>query len=208
MPKLKPVKPTNPILRKSCKTVSRKELHTKKVQGIIEELLDYVYQTSNKGEDRDKDKPSVVGLAANQLGVDLRIAVVDLGIGHKSYNDVHVLINPVITWSSKTLLEKDEGCVNLSNTRGLVKRSKRVKLDALDRSGNRIGLDVSGWPAVLLQHEVGHLNGNLFIDFLDNPKKAHLVETDDFLKYKKNRKEWDKFIDVSDLAVKLTAGTN
>jgi peptide deformylase len=158
-----------------------------------------VYGHSNKGDKRDRSVPSVVGLAANQLGLPYRIIIVDLGIGRKKYNDLHVLVNPEITWSSKSLIRKDEGCVNLKYIRGMVPRSKRVKVSCLDRSGNKINFDLNGWAAVLLQHEVGHLNGELFIDHLDDPKKAHLVEDGDFLQYKKEKNEWNKLIDVSDL---------
>jgi peptide deformylase len=196
-----PLLPDDILLRKKCKIVSLRELRTKDVQNVINQLLDYVYANS-KSTKNGKKKPRVVGLSANQLGYDLNVAVVDLAIGHKDYNDIHVLVNPVITWSSKTLIEKDEGCVNLPDVRGLVKRSRRIKIEAFDRSGNKLTLDLNGWPAVLLQHEIGHLNGKLFIDYLSNPKKAFLVKQKDFSNYKKNSKTWDKFIDVSDLVVK------
>lgn len=199
MPKLKPITSTNPKLRKICEPITLRELRTKKTQDLIESLLSYVYATNNKGADSRRDKPSVVGLAANQLGVNQRIVVVDLGIGHKSYSDIHVLVNPVIKWKSKTLTERSEGCVNLNGIHGFVKRSTRVKLDAYDRSGNAISLDIHGWPAILLQHEVGHLNGELFIDLLPNPKKAHLVDDSEVVEYKRNKKSWKKFVDVSDL---------
>jgi len=180
MTNLKVLKPDNPILRLKCNELSLKELKTRETQLQIEELLDYVYETSNKGEKRDKSKPSTVGLSANQLGLNKSIVIVDLGIGHKSYNDIHVLINPEITWKSKTIINRDEGCVNLDHIRGLVSRSKRVKVSALDRSGNKIQLDLTGWSSILLQHEIDHINGILFIDHLNNPKNAHLVKEGQF----------------------------
>jgi peptide deformylase len=199
MPKLYPLKPDDPTLRKVCHTVNLPDLRHNSLQSDIENLLDYVHNSSNKGDKRDRNRPSTVGLSANQVGLDLSITVVDLGIGHKSYNDLHVLINPMITWSSKTIIEHDEGCVNLDHIRGFVKRSSRIKLDAYDRSGNKISLDVHGWPAVLLQHEVDHLNGKLFIDKLEDPKKAFLVKDKQLLEYKKLKKDWNKFIDVTSL---------
>lgn len=201
MSKPSPLPPSDPLLRRVCKPIGLRQLHTKKVQTIVEELLDFVYVTNKTSKTAKRKKPRVVGLAANQLGIDLSIAVVDLGVGHKTYNDVYVLINPIIKWSSKTIIERDEGCVNLDHIRGFVKRSRRVKVEAYDRSGNKLSLDLNGWPAILLQHEVGHLNGELFIDRLDNPKKAHLVKNNELPEYKKQKKNWNKFIDVSKLVV-------
>lgn len=202
MPKLKALKPSDRLLRQAPRPVSLKELRTKKIQSEIEDLLDFVYQTSNKGTSRDKSRPSTVGLSANQVGLDLSIIIVDLGIGHKSYNDIHALINPKITWSSKTTVDKNEGCVNLDFVRGFVKRSSRVKIEAYDRSGNKISLDVHGWAAALIQHEIDHLNGRLFIDRLDDPSKAHLVRHQDLISYKRLKKHWDKFVDVTSLVKK------
>lgn len=199
MSKLYPLKPTDRLLRQIIQSISLRELHSKQPQSKIEDLLDFVYQSSNKGSQRDRTRPSTVGLSANQIGLDLSITIVDLGVGHKSYNDLHVLINPRITWSSKTIVERDEGCVNLEHIRGFVGRSARIKVEAYDRSGNKISLDVHGWPAILLQHEIDHSNGKLFIDKLKNPKKAHLVNDGQLLNYKRSRKAWDKFIDVSPL---------
>ena|ERR1035438_6727272 len=189
--------PDNDLLRRVCSKVSLRQLRSKVLQNKIDDLLDFVYKGSNKGATRNKTRLSTVGLSANQVGLDFSITVVDLGIGHKSYNDLYTLVNPRIIWSSKTQIERDEGCVNLDHIRGFVKRSYRVKVEAFDRSGNKISLDLHGWPSVLLQHEVDHLNGRLFIDKLKDPKKAHLVKTGELVEYKKVKKDWNKFIDVS-----------
>lgn len=138
-----------------------------------------------------------VGLSANQIGIDKRISVVDLAIGRKRYSDIHVLINPEIIWRSKSILERYEGCVNLPEIWGEVKRSKRVKVNAYDRSGNKLTIDTNGWSAILLQHEIDHLYGKLFIDHLPDPTKAHYVESDQMKDYRKNYKHWHVFTDVS-----------
>lgn len=144
MANLSPLRPTNNLLREKAVEISLKRLRSKEVQSEIEQLLDFVYGHSNKGDKRDRSVPSVVGLAANQLGLPYRIIIVDLGIGRKKYNDLHVLVNPEITWSSKSLIRKDEGCVNLKHIRGMAPRSKRVKVSCLDRSGNKINFDLNG----------------------------------------------------------------
>lgn len=191
--------PADPRLRQPCLPISPTELRTKKTQQLIEDMLEIVYGKNNKGTNRDSNKAMTVGLSANQVGIDRRISIVDLAIARKGYSDIHVLINPEIIWRSKTLLDRSEGCVNLPHIWGYVKRSSRVIVQSLDRSGNRLQLDVDGWPAILLQHEIGHLNGELFIDYLEDPTKAHLIQEGEYKAAKKAKKNWDKFIDVSDL---------
>lgn len=196
---LKILEAKNPILRKPCLTITPQQLRTKSIQDKINEMLDFVHGKSNKGTTRDTNKPMTVGLSANQVGINSKISIIDLAIGRKSYNDIYVLVNPEITWRSKSIVERREGCVNLPTVWGYIKRSKRVKVKAVDRSGNKIDLDVKGWAAALLQHEIDHLNGKLFIDHLDNPKKAHLVLSGEYKAHKKAKKTWKKFIDVSRL---------
>ena len=70
-------------------------------------------------------------------------------------------------------------------------------MEAWDRSGNEIALKLRGWPAVLLQHEVDHLNGRLFIDRLADPKFADLVRPNEYDAYRKQKDEWLSKIDVS-----------
>lgn len=197
--KLSVLKPTDPKLRKISRSVVRKEIRTKDFQDTIEELLDFVYASNNKGKNRDRKIPSTVGLSANQVGILKQISIVDLAIGKKRYSDIHVLINPQITKHSKVITEKSEGCVNLPEIWGVVPRFKWITVKALDRSGNEITIRAQGWAARLLQHEIDHLHGKLFIDKLPDPAKAHFVKHDGMIEYKKNWKTWDKFIDVTDL---------
>jgi peptide deformylase len=196
---LKICKAKDPSLHEPCQEVSLKEIRTKEFQNIIESMLDIVYGKSNKGKSRDTNKPTTVGLSASQVGINKRISIVDLGVSHKSYNDLHVLINTEIYWYSKTKVRRSEGCVNLPEIWAYIDRAKRIKVRAYDRSGNRIELDLNGWPAILLQHETDHLNGKLFIDRLDNPKKAYRVKKGQLREYKKLKTKWNHFIDVSSL---------
>ncbi len=200
--KLEALDPKDPLLRKICQQVSRQELKTKKFQEIVESVLDFTYEKSNKGPQRDRNKHTTVGLSANQVGVDKQISVVDLAIGKKEITDMHIIINPAITWKSKTKTNRCEGCVNLPHIWGYVERSARVRVKAMDRSGNLIQIDAKGWPAILLQHEIDHLNGYLFIDKLPDPKKALLVKEGEFKTFNKEKKNWTQYIDVSDLIKK------
>ena len=193
------LKPHDPLLRTICQPILKKDLRKTSVQLEIEAMIDYVYGNNNKGKSRDRASTMTVGLSANQVGINKRISIVDLAIGRKGYSDLYVLINPEIIWASQTTVENCEGCVNLPTIWGYVKRSKKVKVKALDRSGNELILTLNGWSAILLQHEIDHLNGKLFINHLDDPKKAHHVEKNDYRKYKTQKKLWKKYIDVTDL---------
>ena len=196
--------PTDTRLRTNSEPISPSELKTKSVQLLIEEMLDLVYGQSNKGAGRDTNKPTTVGLSANQVGINKRISIVDLAIALKGYNDLHVLINPEVIWRSRSTIERREGCVNLPDTFGFISRSNRVIVEALDRSGNHLRLDLKGWAATLLQHEIDHLEGHLFIDRLSDPTHAHLVEKGDYQSYKKAKKDWTKFRDVSGLVLRVS----
>lgn len=194
---MKELKPTDPRLRQVCKEINRRELHSKKLQNTIDRLLDFVYGRSNKGQKSNRNKPMTIGLSANQVGIMQKICVVDFAIRRRTQSDVHVFLNPKITWYSKTVLKRWEGCVNLPNIWGEVPRFKTVKVSAVDRWGNEFTIKAKGWQAVLLQHEIDHLNGVLFIDRLKDPTKAHLVKPDQYKLYKKNHKHWTQYIDVS-----------
>ncbi len=200
---VQPLEPNDSKLRTSCKRVTKRELRTNAVQHEIEQLLDYVYGTSNKGESRDKRKPMTVGLSANQVGFETCISIVDVAIAQKRFNEVLVLVNPEITWKSRTIREFDESCLNIPEVWGWTKnRSNRVKVSALTRSGQDIHLDVNGAAAVLLQHEIDHLNGTLFIDHLEDPTRACLVKSAELSEYKnarRRKRQWRKRADVSHL---------
>jgi peptide deformylase len=130
-----------------------------------------------------------------------QICIVDMSIGRRGYYDLHVLVNPKIVWRSQTMVEKAEGCVNFPTIWGKTRRSATVRVEALDRSGNEIKLKVTGWAAVLLQHEVDHLNGRLFIDRLPDPTQADLVGAGEYKNYRKQKSSWLAKIDVSDRVI-------
>lgn len=197
--KICPLDPGDIRLRQACESVSLRELKSMKFQKVIDAMLDLVYGRNNKGKNHDSNKPMTVGLSANQVGIMKQISIVDLAIGRKGISDIHVLINPQIIWHSKSTFKHNEGCVNLPEIWGEVRRYKEVMVEAYDRSGNILTLHTKGWPAVLLQHEIDHLNGYLYIDRLDDPARAHKVQKGNMQEYRKKKKEWNAFIDVSSL---------
>ena len=104
-----------------------------------------------------------VGLAANQVGQDLQIFVIDKKLAEE--NSVpDAFINPEITEYSKELAEAEEGCLSMPYYWRQIKRAKKVKLKALDENGKKIKFKAKGFLARVLQHEVDHINGLLIKD--------------------------------------------
>jgi peptide deformylase len=195
-----PLKPTDERLRLVCDVVQPHELRAKAFQTQIDRLIAYVYGNNPKGTEGKPSRPITVGLSANQVGIMKRICVVDMAIGQKGFHDLHVWVNPRITKRSKAMQTQSEGCVNLPQIWGPVTRHKTVTVQTLDRSGNKLTLELKGWAAILAQHEIDHLDGKLFIDHLADPTQAHLVADSEIRTYnKKQSANWAKTIDVSHL---------
>ena len=106
-----------------------------------------------------------VGLAANQVGQDLQIFVIDAKLAEK--NGVpDAYINPEITEYSKDLAEAEEGCLSIPNYWHQIKRSKKIKIKAMDENGKKIKIKARGFLARVLQHEYDHLQGILIKDLV------------------------------------------
>ena len=120
-----------------------------------------------------------VGLAANQVGVARRVAVVDVG---EEDPPPLVLINPVITERNGVLLA-EEGCLSIPDIFGDVERAESVVLEALDQDGHPYRVQAAGFKARAIQHEIDHLDGVLFIDHLSAVKRGLLMA-----KWKKSRR--------------------
>jgi peptide deformylase len=132
----------------------------KKVKEVNEktnQLIDNMFETMYEEDG--------VGLAAPQVGMLKRIAVVDI----REDNPI-VLINPkIIEEEGKAIME--EGCLSIPNRTGDVIRSRRIKVRSLDKEGNEVEFEAEGFEARAIQHEMDHLDGVLFID-----KMVELVE--------------------------------
>lgn len=139
----------DPVLKKQCQAVE-------KVTGKIKKLLDDMAETMQAADG--------VGLAAPQVGVELRVVVIDVGEG------LIELINPV-------LLEKEgcqkglEGCLSVPGVFGEVERYEKVVVEGLNRSGRKIRVTGSGLLARALQHEMDHLDGVLFVEKAESLQK-------------------------------------
>jgi peptide deformylase len=144
----------DPVLRSKARTVSKID-HS--IQKLIDDMIDTMRAASG------------VGLAAPQVGVPLRIAVIEI-----PGQEVITLINPVIV---KRIGERvlTEACLSVPGYQGEIKRSMVVKVKAKDRHGKEIRLKGENLLAQALEHEIDHLNGMLYIDRLESPEKLHKV---------------------------------
>ena len=159
---LKVAKLGNPILRQISKQVDLKELADQ--QGELQDFIDDMIDTM-----REEDG---VGLAAPQVNRSLQIVVLEYE-NNERYPDessipVTVLVNPVLSDYGEEKVLGWESCLSLVDFRGLVSRSTSVTLKAYDRDGDRIEKRATGFEAVVLQHEIDHLNGKVFLDRMED----------------------------------------
>lgn len=99
-----------------------------------------------------------IGLAANQVGQDLRLFIIDEKLADEAGTS-SVFFNPEITEYSKDTDELEEGCLSIPQSYNPIKRAKKIKIKAIDENGNKIKLKARGFLARVLQHETDHLNG-------------------------------------------------
>jgi len=138
---------------KTVKTIDRT------VQNFIDDMAETMY-----------DAPGT-GLAAIQVGSDKSIIVYD-GLTGPEKGDLKVLINPVIISSSGETISEQEGCLSVPDYREDVKRAQFVHVEGLDRDGKPVVIKTDEFLAIVLQHEIDHLNGILFIDRISKLKRS------------------------------------
>ena len=114
-----------------------------------------------------------IGLAATQVDVHQRVVVIDVSEEH---NQPLVLINPEIVWASPERHKGDEGCLSVPGIYDGVERSVAVRVQALDRHGKPQTLEADGLLAVCIQHELDHLLGKVFVEYL-SPLKRNRIKT-------------------------------
>lgn len=111
-----------------------------------------------------------VGLAAIQVGWDKSVLIYDIAPREES-RELHVLINPEIITQEGQIISENEGCLSVPDFRADVKRSEFITVEGHDEEGNPIRLDAEGILAIVLQHEIDHLNGTLFIERISSLKR-------------------------------------
>lgn len=184
------VPPHDPILLTQAADVMSEEITSPEIGELISTMLQIAY-----GEQKDPKKPVMVGLAAPQIGVAKRIILVDVGAGgHGEIGDLRIYFNPEIVWQSEEKTEWYEGCYSTDRVCGVVSRSSRIKITALNRKGESIEETYEGYTARIFQHEIDHLNGIVFVDHIIDDEKLHWVEKDEFPEYRNNEgwRTWAK----------------
>ena len=111
-----------------------------------------------------------VGLAAIQVGSDKSLIIFDESLGNEN-RSLKVLINPTIVSAEGSVLSDNEGCLSVPDFRADVKRNSAVQVEGVDRTGKPVRIERDDFLAVVLQHEIDHLNGVLFIDRISSLKR-------------------------------------
>jgi peptide deformylase len=119
------------------------------------------------------DAPGI-GLAAIQVGVPRRLVVLDVSKNEEA-KEPQILINPEVVWSSDERNVYEEGCLSIPDYYAEVERPSRVRVTYLDGKGERREVEADGLLATCLQHEIDHLNGVLFIDYLSRLKRDTVI---------------------------------
>lgn len=179
------VAPNNPILNITAEPIPPEGITTGETKNTIEKLLNIAY-----GQQKDRTKPVLVGLAAPQAGISKRIILVDVGAdGHGGVSNLQVFINPEITWFSDEKTEWYEGCYSTDRVCGIVKRPVSIRVKAFNTKGEETEREYSGYVARIFQHEIDHLNGKEFVTHINDASKLHWVEDNEFPLYR-DKEAW------------------
>jgi len=156
MAKLKILEYPNPRLRIKAQPVAE-------VNDSVRKLVDDMFETMQEAQG--------IGLAATQVDVHKRVIVMDISEEH---NELRVFINPEIEVLEPETVPYDEGCLSVPGFYESVSRPCHVMIHALDRDGKAFEEEASGLLAVCIQHEIDHLQGKLFVDYL-SPLKREII---------------------------------
>lgn len=146
----------DPRLRKIAEPVT---VFDEKLEVLIEDMLETMYAAEG------------IGLAATQVNVHKRLLVIDVS---ENRDTPQVFINPEFTVLEDELSEYDEGCLSVPGFYETVSRPRAVKITAKDAKGEEYELTAEGILATCIQHEIDHLNGKLFVDYLSTLKRQRI----------------------------------
>ena len=163
--KLKIVQAGDPVLRKQSRPLTKEEIRGASIQLLIELMRDTM-----------REAPGV-GLAAPQIGKSIQLAVIEdradylerlsadeLEETQRAAIPFPVIINPKLTLLGNSSAQFFEGCLSVAGYQAVVDRALNVRVECLNERGEEITLKAQGWYARILQHEIDHLNGTLYID--------------------------------------------
>jgi len=168
MSKLPIVSIPDKILRQKTQPVTR-------FDADLQRLIDNMIETLREANG--------VGLAAPQIGRPIQLAVIltlpeedDEGNEIEDTRELYVIINPEVFWRSKETVKGIEGCLSIPGYLGEVERHESIRVRGLDRHGRKVRLRLYDWTARIFQHEIDHLNGELYIDKLTGPENIWTEE--------------------------------
>ncbi|MDR1928924.1 MAG: peptide deformylase [Endomicrobium sp.] len=156
--KLKIIKYGNPILRKKSEIIYEISDYLRK---LSYDMLETMYAMSG------------IGLAAPQVGILLRICVIDISLEHKSSI---IMLNPKIILVDNNKIYEKEGCLSLPGFYESIKRFKKISVDYIDLDGRNKKIEVTGLIAKVMQHEIDHLDAKIFVDYLPNWKRKIIIK--------------------------------
>jgi peptide deformylase len=164
----------HPVLRLKAKPIDSKMIGSAALEKLIQDMTETLHETGG------------VGLAAPQVHESVQLAIVEFKEDSSRYPDMGnqpltVFINPVITILDEETKPFWEGCLSVPELRGLVERPRKIRVDYLDRKGEKVSMVAEDFLATVLQHELDHLSGILFIDKLKDTKK--LAFLDEYRRY-------------------------
>jgi peptide deformylase len=150
------------ILTYPDKTLNRQTSPLEDIDGEVQKMIDGMANTMY-------DAPGI-GLAAIQVGWEKSVLIYDISPRDET-RELHVLVNPKIVNQEGQIISEDEGCLSVPDFRADVKRSEYITVEGHDREGKPLRLDAEGLLAIVLQHEIDHLNGTLFIEHISSLKR-------------------------------------
>ena len=148
----------NPNLRKVAVPVTSFDNDLKR---LIDNMFETMYEANG------------IGLAATQVDVHKRLLVLDVS---EERDDPKVFINPTIDVIESDLADYDEGCLSVPGFYETVSRPKKIKVSAQDKEGSQFEIEADGVLSVCIQHEIDHLDGKLFVDYLSSLKRNRIKD--------------------------------
>ena len=173
----------NPVLRRAARTLSPEEIRSPEIRKLIADMREAMHEAPG------------VGLAAPQVGHPIQLAVIEdraqyhkdippeqLAAKERQPVPFQVLINPRLVWESEETREFFEGCLSLPGYTAIVRRARSVRVEFLDETARAQTVAATGWYARILQHEIDHLQGHLYIDRMATRSFSSLDNFSEFWK--------------------------
>ncbi len=164
----------HPGLRNPCRELRATQLGTQEIETLVEDMVDTLHDYGG------------VGLAAPQINVGLRLAVIEIPPGHSRYGPIAeipltVFVNPYCEVLDERSAGFWEGCLSIPGLRGYVERPQHIRVRYQTLEGSHQEMELKGFLATVFQHEFDHLDGRLYVDRIKNPKL--LVFEEEFVKF-------------------------